>query len=191
MHKFCLPASGSQEYLRTYCGILERMIAGMTGATLNCSISHNFIVQMIPHHQAAIEMSQNILHHTQNETLWEIATQIIAEQTKSIENMRSILCSCTRLESPPEAVCRYQQHMNAIMSAMFTRMRRARATRRVDCNFLREMIPHHKGAVEMASITLQTGVCPELVPILQAIITSQEAGIDQMEALASSLRCRC
>ena len=98
---------------------------------------------------------------------------------------------CTRLENPPEAVCRYQRHMNDIMSAMFDRMRRARATRRVDCDFLREMLPHHKGAVEMASITLQSDICPELVPILQAIITSQETGIAQMEALAASLRCRC
>ena len=96
-----------------------------------------------------------------------------------------------RLENPPEAVCRYQRHMNDIMSAMFDRMRRARATRRVDCDFLREMLPHHKGAVEMASITLQSDICPELVPILQAIITSQETGIAQMEALAASLRCRC
>lgn len=191
MHKFCPSSSGSREYLQAYCGILDRMIAGMTGATLNCSISHNFIVQMIPHHRAAIEMSQNTLPHTQNETLWEIASQIIAEQTKSIENMKSILCSCTRLENPPEAVCRYQRHMNDIMSTMFDRMRRARATRRVDCDFLREMLPHHKGAVEMASITLQSDICPELVPILQAIITSQETGIAQMEALAASLRCRC
>ena len=105
--------------------------------------------------------------------------------------MKSILCSCTRLENPPEAVCRYQRHMNDIMSTMFARMRRARATRRVDCDFLREMLPHHKGAVEMASITLQSDICPELVPILQAIITSQETGIAQMEALAASLRCRC
>ena len=53
------------------------------------------------------------------------------------------------------------------------------------------MIPHHMGAVEMASTTLQFDICPELVPILQAIITSQEKGIAQMEAIASSLHCRC
>ncbi len=191
MHKFCSPNPDAQDYLKAYCCILDRMITGMTSATLNCSISHNFMVQMIPHHRAAIEMSQNILHYTQNETLWEIASQIIAKQTKSIENMESILCSCTRLENPPEAVRRYQQRMNAIMNTMFIRMRRAKATRRVNCDFLREMVPHHMGAVEMASTTLQFDICPELVPILQAIITSQKAGIAQMEALASNLHCRC
>ena len=81
--------------------------------------------------------------------------------------------------------------MNSIMNTMFIRMRRAKATRRVNCDFLREMVPHHMGAVEMASTTLQFDICPELVPILQAIITSQKAGIAQMEALASNLHCRC
>ena len=42
-----------------------------------------------------------------------------------------------------------------------------------------------------SSTTLQFDICPELVPILQAIITSQKAGIAQMEALASNLHCRC
>ena len=105
--------------------------------------------------------------------------------------MKSILCSCTRLENPPEAVCRYQRHMNDIMSAMFDRMRRARPPGGWIATSCGKCSPHHKGAVEMASITLQSDICPELVPILQAIITSQETGIAQMEALAASLRCRC
>ena len=81
--------------------------------------------------------------------------------------------------------------MNDIIIHFFDSSRCSVVTRRVDCDFLREMLPHHKGAVEMASITLQSDICPELVPILQAIITSQETGIAQMEALAASLRCRC
>lgn len=40
------------------------MIQGMTDDELDESISHNFIVQMIPHHKAAIEMSQNLLQYT-------------------------------------------------------------------------------------------------------------------------------
>lgn len=36
----------------------------MTGVCLTDSISGNFIMQMIPHHTAAIEMSANILKYT-------------------------------------------------------------------------------------------------------------------------------
>lgn len=70
------------------------MIEEMTSAKLTNSISHNFIVQMIPHHQAAIKMSQNILKYTTLLPLQNIAKNIISEQTKSIEAMKEILGVC-------------------------------------------------------------------------------------------------
>ena len=56
--------SGAAEYLRRYREILDTMIDEMTNAQLGCSISQNFIMQMIPHHRAAIEMSRNLLEHS-------------------------------------------------------------------------------------------------------------------------------
>ncbi len=49
----------------------------MSNAKLTNSISHNFIVQMIPHHEAAIEMSENILKYTSNDSLQNIASNKI------------------------------------------------------------------------------------------------------------------
>ena len=54
----------TKSYLCCFYGILEEMIENMTGAALTDSLSHNFIVQMIPHHRAAIEMSHNLLQYT-------------------------------------------------------------------------------------------------------------------------------
>lgn len=82
-----------KKYLKEYREILSRMIKEMSEAELNDSISHNFIIQMIPHHRAAIEMSENILRYTKNNELIEIAENIISEQTKSIENMQEIQSS--------------------------------------------------------------------------------------------------
>ena len=77
-------------YIGYFFKILETMIDSMTNVTLNQSISHNFIVQMIPHHQAAIEMSRNILKYTTFIPLQNIALNIVSEQTKSIENMMTM-----------------------------------------------------------------------------------------------------
>lgn len=76
-------ANITKEYLDTFYCILDKMIQGMTEAELSDSISYNFIVQMIPHHRAAIEMSHNILNYTTNLSVQKIATNIISEQTKS------------------------------------------------------------------------------------------------------------
>lgn len=78
----------TQKYLCRFREILENMMTGMTEAEITDSLSHNFIVQMIPHHRAAIEMSQNLLQYTTLLPLQKIAQEIIKEQTESIQHMR-------------------------------------------------------------------------------------------------------
>ena len=189
MNHNCMQHNSVHDYLAAFDRILEEMIRKMTNAALNGSISHNFIVQMIPHHRAAIEMSQNILQYTSNSSLQQIASNIIVEQTKSIENMQLILDACSQLQNSQQDVCMYQRSMACIMQNMFARMRRARASIRVDCDFMWKMIPHHQGAVQMAATTLQYEICEGLTPILEAIITSQKQGIAQMQSLLQCLGC--
>ena len=182
--------SSSEKYLEDYRSILSEMISGMCGAELTESISHNFIVQMIPHHMAAIQMSENILRYTSNQRLEEIANGIISEQTKSIENMREILRSCSNLTNSCCEVNAYQKNVCRITETMFEGMKQAYADNCINCNFIREMIPHHMGAVRMSKNALSFSICPGLIPILNAIIESQEKGICQMRALGRELNCR-
>lgn len=189
MNRQCRLSRVTTVYLETYEGILSEMIQGMTEAELTGSISDNFIVQMIPHHRAAIEMSGNILKYTTSIPLQEIALGIISEQTKSIENMQQIQCRCGKFENSEQELCHYQNRVNQIMQRMFCDMGNARVTNQVNCDFMWEMIPHHRGAVEMSKNALRYHICPELRPILEAIITSQERGIRQMCHLLRCMGC--
>lgn len=112
----------TQTYLDEYYCILKQMIDRMTSVQLSCSISYNFIVQMIPHHRAAILMSCNLLKYTNNIALQEVAFTIIKEQTNSIENMNQILLCCQNQMNNEECLCRYQNEMNTIIKTMFLRM---------------------------------------------------------------------
>ena len=82
MKNTCLLSEDSKTYLCCFYQILDEMIQGMTTAGLNQSISHNFVVQMIPHHKAAIQMSNNILRFTENSFVRRIAQRIIEEQAQ-------------------------------------------------------------------------------------------------------------
>ena len=91
----------ARRYLDTFSVILDTMIRCMAEVKITDSISCNFIKQMIPHHRAAIDMSLNILRYTTDIEVQNIALNIIAEQTKSIDDMVSIeVCCCAKTNSP-------------------------------------------------------------------------------------------
>lgn len=183
-------ADDAMPYLAEYSKILNNMINEMTSADLTDSISHNFIVQMIPHHRAAIEMSENVLKYTDNTELTEIANNIITEQTESINNMQNILNGCECVKNTTCEVRTYRRNVSCITGVMFSAMSNAFSDNCVNCNFIREMIPHHEGAVRMSENALRFAICPELKPILNAIITSQRQGICKMRCISRKLKCR-
>lgn len=187
MDRNCQLSHVTKAYLDHYYDILNTMICDMTSVLLTNSISDNFIKQMIPHHLAAIKMSKNILQYTTNLQLQSIATNIISEQTKSISNMLAIQCECRMLINSDDDLYLYMNHFNKIAATMFSEMRSAAITNDINANFMREMIPHHEGAVRMSNNVLMFNICPALKPILYAIITSQCKGIKQMQQLLSQL----
>ena len=177
----------TKRYLCCFYEILDEMIDDMTKAQLTDSISHNFIVQMIPHHRAAIEMSRNVLQYTTCIPVQNIAQTIIREQTRSIDNMQRILEGCSEADNTERDLCLYQKEFRQITQTMFTQMREACSDNNVNGNFMREMIPHHEGAIRMSRNALQYALCPALVPILRAIISSQEKGVREMKGLLCKL----
>ena len=185
----CVLSNVTRRYLDKFYDILYGMIAGMTDADLSDSISHNFISQMIPHHLAAIEMSENILNYTTLVPLRNIAEGIITEQTQSIEDMLAIDASCSELINSPKDLKRYRDFVNETMRTMFFEMGNACSDNNISADFMREMIPHHEGAIKMSHNALRYDICPQLRPVLYAIIKSQEKGVRQMECLLR--RCFC
>ena len=71
---------------------------------------------------------------------------------------------------------------------MFESMQNAPTNNDINISFMNEMIPHHEGAVRLSKNALEHCICPQLIPILEAIITSQEKGISEMKKQLSELK---
>ena len=91
MKNTCLLSQDAKTYLCCFYQTLDGMVQGMTTASLDQSISHNFVVQMIPHHRSAVQMSNNILRFTQNKAVRRLAQRLVEERGRGVKQMEAVL----------------------------------------------------------------------------------------------------
>ena len=190
MKNTCLLSEDSKTYLCCFYQILDEMIQSMTTAGLTQSISHNFIVQMIPHRRAAIQMSQNILRFHPSQPVQRFAQRVIDQQTREIAQMEAALPAGSQLANPTADLRLCQRRMDLIYREMYAKMGSAPENTARAAVFLQQMIPHHQGAVRMAENALKYDVCTELVPLLRTIAVRQRQDIAQMRSLLRASRCQ-
>ena len=70
---------------------MMNMMKAMHNVTASGDMDKDYLMGMIPHHQAAIDSSKIILTITTDETVKEIANRIIADQEKEIAAMKVML----------------------------------------------------------------------------------------------------
>lgn len=94
-----------------------------------------------------------------------------------------MLPCCSRQANSQQDLCLYEKNSRQIAHNMFSQMKNARSCNDINANFIREMIPHHEGAIRLSINALRYPICPELLPVLQSIVKSQERGIRRMKRL--------
>ncbi|MDE6954641.1 MAG: DUF305 domain-containing protein [Oscillospiraceae bacterium] len=180
----------SKRYLCCYYQILDEMIQGITTAKLTRSLSHNFIVQMIPHHQAAVRMCRNLLQYSDDGAVRRLAQRITDQQTQGLQAMEGLLPDCGQPANPQMDLRLCHRRTELILRELFSQMGSAPEGNRLDLVFLRQMIPHHLGAARMAQNTLRYQVATGLAPVLRSTIDTHCKEVRQMRALLRRMGCQ-
>lgn len=147
-----------------------------------------FVTMMIPHHQQAIEMADQILAKDGiDERVVSLAEQIKAAQDPEIQTMKGWLeewgvpydDSMSGMDGMDMGGGMMSEDDMAALDAATG----VEATRL----FLNGMIAHHQGAVTMAQSVLTDGQNPDVAALAQQIIDGQTAEITTMQDILASL----
>ena len=137
-----------------------------------------FAEMMIPHQEQAIEMSEIALTNTTNPDVLQLAQEIKDAQSPEIE----LMMSWTGVKA--------STHAGHMMDGMLSQdelsdLRQAK-DKNFDLLFLKGMIRHHEGAIEMAQDVADSGN-KEVADLSASIITAQESEISKMNELLTKL----
>ena len=150
----------------------------------------DFITDMIPHHQGAIDSAKLTQPHAKgNAELETLLQNIISSQEKEIADFNALLAGnkLTKTELSDEAYKEFFKKNRRAMRAMMKDMG-AQESGNVQKDFLVGMIVHHQGAVDVSKIVLEYSKDETVRKIAQDIISAQEAEIKQMNEMIKRLK---
>ena len=153
-----------------------------------------FVQMLVPHHAPALEMSALAPQRAASKQVLALARRIKGSQGPEVLTMSSWL-QTRDIEVPKagEDPSHYDhgEHGHMEMQGMLTREQLAelKAARgaRFDRLFLRDMIGHHQGAVDMAQQVAVEGTDLQVSEIAADVNTGQTAEINRMRDLLGAL----
>ena len=176
------PAGGPMAMAQTPFSVAETKMHEAMMAATGADAGETWARKMIPHHQGALDMSQIVLRDTQDADIRRMAQKTVEMQTRDIAELRRWLetrAGAAAGAAPPASgaeppFAAAEARMNdAMMSAMGAN---------TDQTWVRKMIAHHQGALEMSQVVLRESQDAAIRRMAQKTIEMQTADIAEMRA---------
>lgn len=176
-------------YLAIQNGIFAKTYSNKTEMMANniaSQIDEHFIEQMIPHHEDAITMAKIALTKAEHQEIKTLAQNIIASQSKEIEQMKSWYGEWygRNLPTGQEVMMDHgmmgKSGMHMGLTGEASDSTRLENAENFDKAFIEGMIPHHQMAVMMAQMLKNGTKRDEMKMLAEDIITAQTKEINEM-----------
>jgi uncharacterized protein (DUF305 family) len=138
-----------------------------------------FATHMIPHHQQGADLAAMAPAHTDNPDLLKLASGILSTQQSEIKMLAGML---TKWSAQADADTRGPADMamtGMVDSAKLTKLGTLNGPD-FDKLWLRSMISHHQGAIDMANTEAKNGKDPDAIAMAKKMAGVQQGEVDQM-----------
>lgn len=144
-----------------------------------------YIADMIVHHQGAVEMADLALQKAEREDIKQLSRAIIQAQAKEITDMERWQQEWGYAD---ESAHQHMSHgdghgamsMNDHMD-MMTQPLREKTGAEFDAEWIKQMIIHHQGAIDMSAPAEQNAKHQEIKDLAREVIAAQTKEIEQMK----------
>lgn len=152
------------------------------------NVDKDFIANMIPHHQGAIDSAKMILEHSKNEQVRAIAKNIISAQEQEVKDFNELLASgqLNNTKVDDKTYQHFVMEEKAIMNDMMNQMiavTKTRDKKSIDYTFILAMKYHHIGAIKVSKQILSYTKDPVIRKIARNIIKDQSKEIKEFDKL--------
>ncbi len=144
-------------------------------------VDRDFMLMMIPHHDAGIAMSWAEQGYGKHTLLKQMATVDIADQKKDNRDMRELLKHGSSTELSGSAASTADAAMMNAMHKLDQSLNGMHLTGNQDHDFIMMMIPHHEAAIAMSRTELRYGSDPKVKKIAQGIFDGQSQDVRDMK----------
>ncbi|HBA96578.1 MAG TPA: DUF305 domain-containing protein [Lachnospiraceae bacterium] len=175
-------------YLKEQDIILSDMMDNMS-VKESGSAELDFLIGMIPHHEAAIEITKSYLKYGgKNRKLKKLAEEIIEDQIEEAGEMRILVKKIeSQTGTDKEKERAYLDFYNKMMSSHQNIQHETETASNVESAYIEGMVIHHQMAADMAKAILENTRHDETRDIAEDIIERQEEEISQMEAIFNDM----
>lgn len=169
----------SMDHSKMDHGQMDHSMMNSSANAATADYDLQFLDTMIVHHQGAVDMAKLIPSKGSSEDLKKLGLNIVSSQEKEIAAMRAWREKW--FGGKPAAINMEMAGMKDSMSGMDLKKLDTLSGKAFDVEFVKQMIPHHEGAVVMSKEALNRSQKDEIKTLATSIIREQQSEIQQMK----------
>lgn len=170
------------KHSQAYHEAMQNMHQDMNNAYSANNADVIFMQGMLPHHQGAVAMAKIQLQYGEDLALKDLAQTIIDAQQSEINQIKAWLQAHQNTKTKDEQIDKIRDDYLSKDKITHDEMMTGIMDTDADRAFVKGMIPHHQGAIDMADLALKYSSDNEVLALAKQIKATQIPEIAQMKA---------